>query len=164
MKKKLLSLGLVVLSLLVISGSAFAQEDTIVAFWFEWAPADLLEKLSEGFTEETGIKFVMEVTAAENWVQKYNTEMIAQSDAWDLIIADSQDIGTMSVGNHFVELTDWIKERGVDKTFTEASMRNYAEYPKGSKKYWGVPCEGDAIGWAYRKDLFEDPENMAAGH
>ena len=49
MREKIFSLGFVILTLLMISGSVFAQEDTIVAFWFEWAPADLLEKLSEGF-------------------------------------------------------------------------------------------------------------------
>ena len=31
-----------------------------------------------------------------------------------------------------------------------------------SGQYWAVPCEGDALGWAYRKDLFEDSNNKAA--
>jgi len=95
-------------------------------------------------------------------VQKYNTEMIAQSDAWDIIVGDSQDVGTMVLGGHYVDLTDWIVSKGVDKSMTPASLTYYSEYPKGSGQYWGVPTEGDALGWAYRKDLFEDPDNMAA--
>ena len=43
-----------------------------------------------------------------------------------------------------------------------ATVTAYAEYPKGGKKYWAVPVEGDATGWAYRKDWFEDPKEMAA--
>src|SRR5690606_1175018 len=35
------------------------------------------------------------------------------------------------------------------------------EYPGGSGKYWSVPLEGDAVGWAYRKDWFEDPTEQA---
>ena len=31
-----------------------------------------------------------------------------------------------------------------------------------SGKYWAYPTEGDAVGWAYRADLFTDPAEMAA--
>ena len=33
---------------------------------------------------------------------------------------------------------------------------------RAAKKYWAVPLEGDAAGWAYRKDWFEDPKEMEA--
>ncbi len=139
-----------------------AVEQFITIHWAQWAPADYLEKLSEGFTAETGIKVIVEQTPWETFVQKYNTEMIARSDAWDIIVGDSQDIGNMAINGHYVDLTDWIIENGVDKTFTPASLTYYAEYPKGAGIYYAVPCEGDALGWAYRKDLFEDADNMAA--
>ena len=42
-----------------------------------------------------------------------------------------------------------------------ATVKFYAEYPGNSGKYWAIPLEGDAIGWAYRKDWFEDPKEMA---
>jgi multiple sugar transport system substrate-binding protein len=142
-------------------GKEKAREEFITIHWAQWAPADYLEKLSAGFTEQTGIRVVVEQTPWETFVQKYNTEMIARSDAWDIIIGDSQDIGNMAVNGHYVELTDWIKQHNVDKTFTEASLRYYAEYPKGGEKYYAVPCEGDALGWAYRKDLFNDAKNKA---
>ncbi|NJN53976.1 MAG: extracellular solute-binding protein [Anaerolineae bacterium] len=34
--------------------------------------------------------------------------------------------------------------------------------PPASGTYWSFPTEGDANGWAYRKDLFENPDEMAA--
>ena len=43
-----------------------------------------------------------------------------------------------------------------------ATVTGYAEYPPKSGKYWAIPVEGDANGWAYRKDWFEDPKEKAA--
>ena len=40
-----------------------------------------------------------------------------------------------------------------------ATVKSYAEY---DGKYWAIPAEGDANGWAYRKDWFEDPKEMEA--
>lgn len=164
MKRGIVILGCVVLLVTagIFAGPAMAQEQFITIHWAQWAPADYLQKLSEGFTKETGIKVIVEQTPWETFVQKYNVEMVAKSDAWDIIVGDSQDIGTMATGGHYVELTDWIKVQGVDKNFTPASLQSYAEYPKDSGKYYAVPCEGDAVGWAYRKDLFEDPDNKKA--
>jgi len=170
MRKKLMWFGVVVIFVFASAAFVFAgggkekpaEEQFITIHWAQWAPADYLEKLSEGFTAETGIKVIVEQTPWETFVQKYNTEMIAHSDAWDIIIGDSQDIGNMATNGHYVELTDWIKEHRVDKTFTPASLTYFAEYPKGSGKYFAVPCEGDGLAWAYRKDLFEDPANKAA--
>lgn len=143
-------------------GEGGADVENITIHWAQWAPADYLQQLSAGFTEETGIDVIVEQTPWETFVQKYNVEMIARSDAWDIIVGDSQDVGTMVEGGHYVDLTDWVKENNVDQDFTAASMTSYAEWPKGSGNYYAVPVEGDALGWAYRKDLFEDPDNMAA--
>ena len=168
MKKTLM----ILLALLLVAGAAFANgggddggekmADEITIHWAQWAPADYLQALSDLYTAETGVNVVVEQTPWETFVQKYNVEMIAQSDAWDIIVGDSQDLGNMAINGHYVELTDWVKANNVDKDFTAASMQSYSEYPAGSGKYYGVPVEGDALGWAYRKDLFEDPANMAA--
>lgn len=140
-----------------------ADEDQFITIhWAQWAPADYLQKLSEGFTEETGIRVIVEQTPWETFVQKYNVEMIARSDAWDIIVGDSQDLGNMADSGHYVELTDFFMENALVDKFTSSSVAAYAEYPANSGKYWGVPAEGDCLGWAYRKDLFEDPNNMAA--
>ncbi|KPV52670.1 ABC transporter substrate-binding protein, partial [Kouleothrix aurantiaca] len=61
-----------------------------------------------------------------------------------------------------VELTDVFNSELNGKALAPATISAYAEYPKGSSKYWAYPLEGDADGWAYRKDLFEDPKEMEA--
>ena len=43
-----------------------------------------------------------------------------------------------------------------------ATVQFYSEYPGKSGKYWSIPAEGDAVGWSYRKDWFEDPKEMEA--
>lgn len=137
-------------------------EQFITIHWAQWAPADALQKLSEGFTAETGIKVIVEQTPWETFVQKYNVEMIARSDAWDIIVGDSQDLGNMADSGHYVDLTDYFNDNNLAKKFTDSSIAAYAEYPAKSGKYWGIPAEGDCLGWAYRKDLFEDPANAKA--
>ncbi|MGM0367493.1 MAG: ABC transporter substrate-binding protein [Actinomycetota bacterium] len=136
--------------------------DSIIIHWAQWAPADNLEELSQDFTAETGIEVIVEQTPWETFVQKYNVEMAAGSDAWDIIIADSQDLGNMAVNGHFVELTDFVHEHDILDRYLESAMYYFGEYPKGYGRYFAIPCEGDALGWAYRADLFEDPDNMAA--
>jgi multiple sugar transport system substrate-binding protein len=53
-------------------------------------------------------------------------------------------------------------ENGIHETVTPATLQFYGEFPAGSGRYWAYPTEGDAVGWAYRKDRLEDPEEMAA--
>jgi multiple sugar transport system substrate-binding protein len=79
-----------------------------------------------------------------------------------MVVGDSQWLGAGSTNGHYVELTDFFKKHNVDKVMAPATVAGYAEYPPKSKKYWAVPLEGDANGWAYRKDWFEDPKEKEA--
>lgn len=167
MKKNLMLFVLILIltvPLLFAGGDKEASDadQFITIHWAQWAPADYLQKLCEGFTTETGIRVIVEQSPWETFVQKYNVEMIARSDAWDIIVGDSQDLGNMADSGHYVELTDLFAKYGLADKFTKSSIAAYAEYPAKSGKYWGIPAEGDALGWAYRKDLFEDPSNMEA--
>jgi multiple sugar transport system substrate-binding protein len=70
-------------------------------------------------------------------------------------------LGQGATQGHYIELTDFMKSNGIDKTVTPATLQYYGEYPANSGKYWAYPTEGDADGWAYRKDLFADPKEQA---
>lgn len=132
---------------------------TLTIHWAQWDPANFLQELSKGFEAETGAKVVVEQTPWADFQNKVMAGMAAQSDAWDIVVGDSQWLGAGAINGWYVDLTQWAKDNKVDQTMTEAAMTAYAEYPKGSKQYWAVPVEGDALGFAYRKDLFEDPAN-----
>jgi multiple sugar transport system substrate-binding protein len=147
--------------LLSANGLAFAA-DSLSIFWAEWDPATYLQELVLDFEKETGIKVAVETTPWGDFQTKTFREFAAKGDSWDMVVGDSQWLGAGATQGHYVELTDWIVKKGVDKTMAPATVVGYAEYPKGSKKYWAVPCEGDACGWSYRKDYFEDPKEKAA--
>lgn len=146
---------------LTVSGAAVAA-DSLSIFWAEWDPASYLQELVLDFEEETGIKVTVETTPWSDFQTKTFREFAAKGDSWDIVVGDSQWLGAGATQGHYVELTDWFIKNGVDKSMAPATVVGYAEYPKGAKKYWAVPLEGDANGWAYRKDWFEDPEEMAA--
>ncbi len=129
--------------------------------WAQWDPANYLQQVAQLYENETGIKVTV---VQEPWGSFYNlfaTEMAAQGDTWDMVVGDSQWLGQGATSGWYVDMTDFLNSTGLKDSVTPATMTYYGEYPTGSGKYWGFPTEGDADGWAYRTDLFEDPKNMA---
>ena len=145
--------------MLASSTSVLAQELTI--FWAEWDPANYLQELVNEYEAETGVKVTVETTPWADFQTKAFTEFNAQGSAYDMIVGDSQWLGAASTAGHYVDLTDFVKENNVADMMAPATMKYYSEYPGNSGKYWSIPLEGDAVGWAYRKDWFEDPTEMA---
>lgn len=145
------------------SDQAFVPESGFLTIlWAEWPPADYLQELSADFTKETGIQVKIVQESWGTWQTTFFSEMANKGRTYDMVIGDSQWLGRGAMGGHYVELTKWIKKRGIDQSMIPAAITGYSEFPKGSGHYWAVPVEGDAIGFAYRKDLFEDPKEQQA--
>ena len=157
---KLLQTFVLVFVSLAFAGAAQAQQLTI--FWAEWDPANQLQELADMYTDETGVEVVVETTPWPDFQTKTFTELAAKGSSFDIVVGDSQWLGAGVKGGHYVDMTDFFAKHGVDKSMTAGTVTAYAEYPKGSKRYYAIPTEGDADGWAYRKDWFEDPKEMAA--
>ena len=151
-KSVLAGLGL----MLATSTNVLAQELTI--FWAEWDPANYLQELVNEYTAETGVTVTVQTTPWSDFQTKTFAELNAKGDAYDMVVGDSQWLGAASEGGHYVDLSKFITDNGVDKSFVPATLQYYSQY---GGKYWSVPLEGDANGWAYRKDWFEDPTEMA---
>jgi len=130
--------------------------------WAQWDPADYLQQVGKMYEEETGIKVNVIQEPWGSFGDRFFTEMAAGGDAWDMVVGDSQWLGQGATQGHYVNLTDFLVSNGIAESVTPATLTYYGEYPTGSGTYWAYPTEGDADGWAYRKDLFEDPDNMAA--
>jgi multiple sugar transport system substrate-binding protein len=141
---------------------AMARAEELTIFWAEWDPANYLQELVNDYTKETGVKVTVQTTPWPDFQTKAFTELNAHGDAYDLIVGDSQWLGAGSTQGHWVDLTKFFNDHKLNDVMAPATIKYYAEYPGGSKKYWAIPLEGDAIGWAYRKDWFEDPKEMAA--
>jgi multiple sugar transport system substrate-binding protein len=59
-------------------------------------------------------------------------------------------------------LNDFFDKEGIKMSdFAPATVNAYSTWPKGTPNYWALPAMGDANGWFYRKDWFENPEIMA---
>lgn len=140
--------------------SVYAQDKELTIFWAEWDPSNYLQELGNEYEKETGVKVTVETTPWADFQTKAFTEFNAKGSAYDLVVGDSQWLGAASEGGHYVDLTDFVKENKVLEKMAPATVKFYSEYPGNSGKYWSIPAEGDAVGWAYRKDWFEDPKEM----
>ena len=134
----------------------------LTILWAQWDPADYLQEIGNMYEEETGIAINVVQEPWGSFQDLFFTEMAAQGTSYDMVVGDSQWLGQSVTGGHYLDLTDFLVGEGIADTVTEATLTYYAEYPTGSGQYYAYPTEGDANGWAYRRDLFEDPEEMAA--
>lgn len=154
------------LSFLGCGGGATPSGDAgkeIVIVWAQWEPANALAKLCEKYTQETGTKVRVEQIPWSNFQDKVGTAIWAgKSSEYDIVIGDSQWLGQAVTEGHYVDLTDWLKSATKMEDLSPAALSAYGEYPAKSLKYYAIPCESDGIGFAYRKDKFEDPKEMAA--
>ena len=130
--------------------------------WAQWDPADYLQQIGNMYEEETGIKVNIVQEPWGTFGDRFFTEMAAGGDAWDMVVGDSQWLGQATSAGHYLDMTDFMNSTGLKDSVTPATLTYYGEYPTGSGSYWAYPTEGDADGWAYRKDLFENPDEQAA--
>lgn len=154
--------GLLAGAVFALAGSTAYAAETLTILWAQWDPANYLQELVKDYEKSSGVTVKVETTPWPDFQTKAFREFAARGDAYDMVVGDSQWLGAGSTGGHYVELTDFFKKHGVDKSMAPATVQSYAEYPKGGAKYWAIPLEGDATGWSYRKDWFEDPKEKAA--
>jgi multiple sugar transport system substrate-binding protein len=134
----------------------------LTILWAQWDPADYLQEVANMYEEEYGIKVNVLQEPWGSFFTLFSSEMAAQGSSYDMVVGDSQWLGWASTSGHYVDMTDFLVGEGIADTVTPATLQYYGEYPGGSGTYWAYPTEGDANGWAYRKDLFENPDEMAA--
>ncbi len=150
------------LSVLLLANLAWAQVDTLNIWWAEWDPANYLQQLVNEYGEETGVTVNVVQTPWGSYYDRVAAEWAAQGTAFDLVVGDSQWLGQGVTEGHYLELTDFMNSNGITETVTPATLTYYGEYPQGGGQYYAYPTEGDANGFAYRRDLFENPDEMAA--
>ena len=136
--------------------------DELTIWWAQWDPADYLQEIGNLFEQETGVKVNVVQEPWGSYQNKVSAEWAARGTGFDMVVGDSQWIGQGVTEGHYVDMTDFMVSNGLDKTVTEATLKYYGEYPPGSGKYYAYPTEGDANGWAYRKDIVENPDEMKA--
>ncbi len=142
--------------------SAQAQTKQLTLCWAAWDPANALVELSKDFTAKTGIQMKYEFVPWPNFAQRMLNELNSKGKLCDLLIGDSQWIGSAATEGHYVKLNDFFDKNGIKMSdFAPATVEGYSTWPKGSKNYWALPAMGDAVAFSYRKDWFARPELQA---
>ncbi len=146
----------------LLATSAQAQGKQLTLCWAAWDPANALVELSKDFTTRTGIQMKFEFVPWPNFAQRMLNELNSRGKLCDLLIGDSQWIGSAATEGHYVRLNEFFDKNGIKMTdFAPATVEGYATWPKGSKNYYALPAMGDAVAFTYRKDWFARPELRA---
>jgi multiple sugar transport system substrate-binding protein len=150
-------------ALMLSVSSANAQNQQLTLCWAAWDPANALAELSKDFTAESGIQMKFEFVPWTNFADRFLNELNSKGKLCDLMIGDSQWLGTSATNGHYVKLNEFFDAKGIAiDDFLPATVYNYSTWPKGEPEYWALPAMGDALAWIYRKDWFERPEIQEA--
>ena len=145
---------------LVAASSAQAEGKSLTLCWAAWDPANALVELDKDFTKATGIEMKHEFVPWTSYADHFINLLNSRSTECDLIIGDSQWIGGAAENKWYVKLNDFFDKNKISMdTFLPATVVGYAEWPKNTPNYWGLPAMADAVGWTYRKDWFAKPSS-----
>jgi multiple sugar transport system substrate-binding protein len=152
-----------------------ASQMTLRITWFEWPPADYLQQMANTLytPSHPNLKIIVDRPPGSVWYQSVFNQFITHHTTFDAAVGDSQWLGQGSTDGYYVDLTNWLKQNLKVNDYVTALMASYGQYPQripGTTggldlvhgHFWGVPMESDALVWAYRKDLFNDPANKTA--
>src|SRR5205809_4266909 len=144
------------------SGGSSSSAAPLRIIWAKWDPASYLQVLSDDYKKETGVEVVVDQQPWSSFQDKVFTAFAGKDPTYDIVIGDSQWLGKGATEGHYVELTDWMKQNVDTSSLSPGGLKFYGEYPKESGRYYALPAEADAVVFAYRKDLFEEPKEQAA--
>lgn len=137
----------------------------LVFVWHSGGLGEKFEELAVEYTKLTGVKVRADlVPYGPQWHDKIAAEFAARGSGFDLAMFDSQSMSEFASGNHVVKLNDYIANSKLIslEDFSPAAITQYGEFPEASGNIYALPINQDCMGLVYRKDLFEDPAEMAA--
>ena len=161
-KKHYISLYTLIITIsLFFSIGLNAQEQNpaeLNIIWHEGALGDLLTDISKEYTKETGVNINVDLVSWDKWHDEIAVDFISESGKYDLVIFDSQSMSEFASEFDIVLLNPYLdnSEKLKISDYDPESISKYSEYPEGTKNYYALPLNQDAMGLVYRKDLFED--------
>jgi multiple sugar transport system substrate-binding protein len=150
-----------VLAAVLLAAAAHAG-DSVTIWWAQWSPADGLQQLGDEYAKQTGVAVTVHQIPWGAYQDQVFLNFGNEKTDFDIVVGDSQWLGRGATKGLYVDLTEWLPKAVDLKTVHPAAIRYLCEYPAGSSHYWAAPCETDAMGFAYRKDWFEDAAEKAA--
>jgi multiple sugar transport system substrate-binding protein len=139
------------------------QCDKLNIIWHNSAAAIKLVELGNEYQKSTGIKIdVIFVSYGNDWLNTITSELATHGSDLDIAIWDSQALASYASEGHIVLLNPLLESSSLLSLsdFDANALKRYGEYPEGSGQIWSLPINQDAMGFMYRKDLFEDPKEQ----
>ena len=145
-----------------VSAAKPGATQSVTIWWAQWAPADGLQELGQEYEKETGVAVKVHQIPWSNYQDQVFLNFGNKSTAFDIVVGDSQWLGRGATGKLYLDLTDWLPKVVDVASIQPQALHFLCEYPAGSAHYFAAPGETDAVGFAYRKDWFEDAKEQAA--
>jgi multiple sugar transport system substrate-binding protein len=147
-------------------GSAAGQDTpdpkTLTIWWAQWAPADSLQELADEWGKDENVTVKVHQVPWSSFQDQVFQEFGKRETTFDVVVGDSQWLGRGATTGLYLELTDWLPTAADLDSLHPLAVKYLTEYPTGSGRYYAAPAETDAVGWAYRKDWFNDPAEQKA--
>ena len=118
------------------------------------------------FEELTGIKVNLEMAPFDNVVQKITLAMQSESEDYDVIAVPYQFLGNLAVNGFIQSLEPFMNNTDLsiipDYDAADIIEGMWDASGKWENTVYGVPANSCIMFFAYRKDLFENPDEQAA--
>ncbi len=121
-----------------------------------------MQALAEEFGRKENVTVKVHQIPWSSFQDQVFQEFGKPATAFDIVVGDSQWLGRGATKGLYLDLTGWLPSAADLKALHPLALKYLAEYPTGSGHYYAAPAETDAMGWAYRKDWFDDPSEKAA--
>ena len=121
--------------------------------------------LAAQFTELTGINVEFETTSWDQMYSKAINDMEANTGIYDFVYIEQDIIYSYLAQDYLVNLTQFAADNPdlAYEGYDESAFTSFADYFKNADgDLFGVPMEAFVKVYLYRKDLFENPDIMAA--
>jgi multiple sugar transport system substrate-binding protein len=139
-----------------------AKKQAVTIWWAQWAPSDGLQALGKEYEKETGVTVKVHQIPWSSFQDQVFLNFGNRTTSFDIVVGDSQWLGRGATDKLYLELTDWLSKAVDMKSIHPQALQYLCEYPTGSGRYFAAPAETDAVGFAYRRDWFEDEGEKAA--
>ncbi|WP_422050823.1 ABC transporter substrate-binding protein [Shimia sp.] len=171
------------LSAAILAGSAVVAEDiTIRMAAPDWGPTRFMQDHANAtYTAPSGnnVKLEIDFIPWPNFFDRVNASLNSGEQKYQMLVSDSQWLGTFIEAGHFMKLNDYIAEdeelQAIITDLHPALVSGYSTYPNVPTEkiaemgnysldvnYYGFPQFPDNYFTYYRNDLFCDESENAA--
>jgi len=160
-KFKIMLVSMLCVAGFVFTGNAWAAR-VIKVLNLAAEPVWAEQEIDQEFEKQFGVKVIHETYDWEPFIHKVKLEIATDGSEYDLIEYDAVISKGVVQGGLFLPLEQYMKDPnlpGLDlDNFPAGTIEAYGSY---EGKVVGVPRTVVCRGYAYRKDLFEDPNERA---